>query len=97
VARRHTVFSMEEILTRRLHAYGRALEQNGRSVTLSGLVEAALCEYLDRRCALDGMPFEGSDPAPVIRYAGRGRPSRLVLAARYQPLIERTAGGRRPR
>lgn len=97
MARRHAVFSLEEQLTQRLRAYARALESGGAPVTLSGLVEAALCEYLDRRCAHDGALRPGQSALPRPGYPGPGRPSAAVRASRYVPDLRRIEGGRRPR
>lgn len=94
--RRHAVFSLEERVTDRLREYALGLDRTGLSATLSGLVEAALVEYLDRRCTLDGVPIEGRSPAPVPAFMGRGRPSAASRASRYQAHVERTEGGRRP-
>lgn len=86
--------AIDAVITERLRRYASALEHAGHPVTLAGLVEAALIEYLDRRCTLDGLPRARSDPAPIPSYAGRGRPSRAARASRPTPALERTVGRR---
>jgi len=95
VARRRVSLYAEAALIERLHAYARALEQDGLPVALAGLLEAALWEYLEVRCDRQGTPAIGVGPDPVAHYGGPGRPSAHLKAEQFAPRLLRRTG--RPR
>lgn len=92
MVRKRGSFFLEQALTDRLRFYGAGLADRGRRVSLSGLLEAALWEYLEFRTTPLGVPIPGTDPEPRPHYAGRGRPSAAARATRFTPRLSRTAG-----
>ena len=89
--RRYSAF-LEEGLMDRLRLYAIALGDRGVPVSLSGLHEVALWEYLESRCDRLGAPRPGVSPQARRMQAGPGRPSRAAIAATFAPLLERRAG-----
>lgn len=83
---------VDQALVARLRRYAAALGRSGQRVSLSGLHEAALYEYLEQRCLIDGSPRDGVGPAPRSWRPGRGRPSAAALEARFRPRLDKTAG-----
>lgn len=89
--RRYSLY-IEEPLTDRLRLYASALAQTGERLSLSGLLEAALYEYLESRCDRMGIPRDGTSAAPAVRHFGRGRPSASTLAGQFSPRLAHRAG-----
>lgn len=80
---------VESAIVDRVRIYSRALAIRGdEGLGLSGVVESALWEYLERRTDRMGEPREGTSPLPVVRYPGRGRPTAAARSAQFTPKLQ---------
>lgn len=84
--RRHSIYA-ESGLMDRLRLYAAALTDAQTPVSLTGLLEAALWEYLEARCDRAGVPRQGASPEVRIRYPGRGRPSAAARNGQFFPTL----------
>jgi hypothetical protein len=92
MARRRCSLYLEQALMDRLRLYTFGLARTGTVVSMSGLIESALLEYLRRRCDGLGTPLEGSSPAPRTTFAGPGRPTAAARERQFEPQLRRRAG-----
>lgn len=86
---------VESALVDRVRIYARALARRGETLGLSGVVESALWEYLERRSDRMGEPRDGTSPLPVVRYPGPGRPTAAARRAQFIPKAQQPVRARR--